>query len=186
MLGVSVVLLAGSVSMLGAARGAGSGVLGLVLLVVLAGVAVASVRTVATTGRELRVWSPFRRTALDARACAFGVRVTVGARGGVTYVVHATDGRVSADVSEHLTLRGADDAVARLEAAFVEGESRARARVVARTRAQREAWQRQHREAQAQVDAYYRSPAWRRAKWLVVGGVLAYVAVMIVAQLAAK
>ncbi len=163
-----------------------SAVVGLVIVMaLLVGVALASFRVVFVRGAELVVWTPFGRTSLDARACAFGVRVHSGGR-GVSYPTYVTDGDAMVDVSDHGSVRAADAAVARLEAAFVEETSRRRSRAVAAVRRHREGWERQHREAKAQVGAYYQSPAWRRAKWLVVGGVVVYLIAMVAVQIATR
>jgi hypothetical protein len=125
-------------------------------------------------GATLRVWGPFRRGELRASGAAFGVRLRPSSRAS-RYVIFATDGQASIDLAELGTLRGARAGIERLSRALYGGHLHIpNARAAQEVETVEREWQASAGEAQQQIDEYYRSPAWRRAKLIVIGVVLAY------------
>jgi hypothetical protein len=122
---------------------------------------------------SLHVWGPLRRQLLSADACAFGVRLNAGARSS-RYVVFATDGRQSVDIGEWQTERGARGGVTRLSRALGIEVPRAPSAATREVERVERTWQASLGEAQQKIDAYYKSPGWRRGKYILVGLVLAY------------
>jgi hypothetical protein len=117
---------------------------------------------------SVRGW---RRTlTLDRASTAFGVRLQTSFRSS-RYIVLITDGSVSDDVTECLSEGRARRAIARLEAALGTEPGR---RAAAFVRSIEKPWQANVAEGQKIIDAYYASPAWRRAKYGVLGLVVIY------------
>lgn len=132
--------------------------------------ALAEIRVLSSAGDQVIVRGWRRRLALDRASTAFGVRLQTGWR-SARYIVLITDGSVSDDVAEFLGEGAARRAIARLEAALGTEPGR---RAAALVRAIEKPWKADVAEGQKIIDAYYASPAWRRAKYGVIGLVVVY------------
>lgn len=133
-------------------------------------------------GAALRVWGPFRRRELRAQGVALGVRLQAGARSS-RFVVFATDGQASVDIGEWQTQRGARGGVERLTRALYGNDPRTpNARAAREVEGVERQWQASLGEAQKKIDDYYKSPGWRRSKYIVVGVLVAYVIGMMLYQ----
>jgi hypothetical protein len=133
-------------------------------------------------GATLRVWGPFRRRELRAQGVAFGVRLQAGSRSS-RYVVFASDGQQRVDIGEWQTQRGARGGVERLSRALYGNDPRTpNARAVREVEGVEREWQATLSEAQSKVDEYYKSPGWRRSKFIVLGVLVAYVIGMMLYQ----
>jgi hypothetical protein len=117
-----------------------------------------------------------RRLVLERAETAFGVRLQTGWRSS-RYIVVATDGSISDDVAEFVSEGNARRAIARFEAALETTSGRRAAAVV---RSIEKPWKAHVAEGQKIIDAYYASPAWRRAKYVVIGLVVVYSLAMLI------
>jgi len=118
--------------------------------------------------RRLLLWGPFRRRELLADACAFGVRLETGSESS-RYIVFAMDGQASVDLGEWSTERGARRSIERACQALYGASSRSGSSKAQRDVEQVErAWQANVAEARKTLDAYYQSPTWRIAKYVMV------------------
>lgn len=178
MITVTALIAAASAHRLIANPGVGTAVMS-VLTVAFFVFSVFDLRVFTARGDELVIRGPRQDVRLARAACAFSVRVSYGTRGGATYTVYVNDGVRSHDLCDHWSAKSADRALARAERALLDASA---ADVAAQLALQRSRWESAQQDAQARIDVYYRSPAWRRAKWLVVGGVAIYVLVMIAWQ----
>jgi len=143
---------------------------------------VGQIRIVTVRDSRLRVSSVFGGHELELDQCAFGVSVAHGSRGGATYTVYVSDGADRAEISDHWRERWADGAADDLEV-LLSGSVGANAVAVERIARDRENWKHAEANAKAQVDAYYRSPASRTARWIVLGVLITAVVTAVVVQL---
>lgn len=140
-----------------------------------------AVRRLRREGDVLVARGVFSRQELHAPSLALGVRVTHGARGGASYIVYAQSGGARIDLVDGFTLAGAEDMRRRLVEALglhhpTQTDAWARAADVVQR--ERRAYDEASRAAQAQVDAYYASGAFRRAGLFILLGVVVYLLVV--------
>lgn len=151
--------------LIGVLLGGGSVVLG-----------IGSCRLLRAGGDELVVSGLGKRVSLERTAAAFGVRLQSGGRSS-RWIVFVTDGQSSDELGDWFSEQGARRAITRLERALLppaDPHHRPLARAKRQVAAIEREWQAPLAEAQKTVQAYYDSPAWRRAKYGVVGLVIAY------------
>lgn len=122
----------------------------------------------------LRVWRPGKRQQLRAPDVAFGVLLRPSTR-ATEYVVFASDGAERCDLSTHISLTRARRSAERLGEALLEPGHVPGAAAARAVQAQEQEWQEGAAQAQRIVDQYYRSPAWKWSKRVVIGVVTAYV-----------
>jgi hypothetical protein len=132
----------------------------------------AQIRFIRRDGDQVVVRALFEQRTVSSRASVLGVRVSYGARGGTNYIVYARDAGRRADLAEYWAVGPADRAVARLERALFDAadvDDPARAEGRSYVDGQRRQWEGAAATARAQVDAYYRSPVWRRMPYVIAG-----------------
>lgn len=142
-------------------------------------------RGLVVSGEVLLSKGTWRRVALERQAALFGVRHQGGWRSS-RFTVFVTDGTLRDDIAEFQSERGARSAIVRLERALLplppddESLRRSRRRAAATVRSLEKDWKTNADAAQAQIDAYYASPSWRRAKYGVIAVVVLYSIAMLI------
>jgi len=138
----------------------------------------ADVRVIQVRENRLLVRGPFAGHSLDASACGFGISVSAGGH-GLIYHVYAADRLRRVDLADAFSQAGAERLASDLQRLLLDGTTATGRRASMQAEVD-EDWQRlksQQASGRAEVDAYYRSSAFRRArKWILVG-VVAYVAI---------
>jgi hypothetical protein len=144
--------------------------------VVLAGFRFARLRR---NGR-LIVRTAFGSEGVSGESCAFGISVAHGARGQPTFTVYATDRAARVNVADFWTKRGAERARVRLERCFVADPASSDRRFAqGRVEQEQGRWESDYAAAQAKVNEYYASATHKRLGYLMVGGLLVYILVML-------
>jgi hypothetical protein len=125
---------------------------------------------------------------VNPKTCAFGISVSIGARGGSHFQVYVTDGIGYAEIVTFSSQKRAERAVRRLKECFFEVDDlAARSAAQQRVDADRRKWEANFELARAQVDAYYASGKFQRAgRWILAGIFLYVLAMLILAWLAGK
>ncbi len=131
-------------------------------------------------GGRLAVRTLFGSETVNPETCALGISVAYGTRGGAIYTVYAADGLTRVELADFWTRGGAERGLRRLRRCFCSDEdSSRRARARARVAAEQQQWEGSVALAQQQVQAYYASGKHRRVGYWLLGGVLAYLLVML-------